>query len=122
MTVLSRNTITLPTLHKEAVPVPALGGDVIVRAMLASENLALGEEARRSQQTGSAFGDEYMLVPRLLSKVVIDADGEPLMTAQEWQVFGGSNPGVIYELFSIARRLSGGDVEEARKNSEASLS
>ena len=106
-------------LRKEAVPVESLGGDVIVRAMLGSERLSLGNLARlRGDAEGAQeIGDDFKLVPRLLAKVVLNEQGDPFMTAEEWDIHGGSHPEDLLRLFDRCQELSGRTPGEARKNS-----
>jgi hypothetical protein len=143
---LARRDIKTPVLPKEAVPVPELGGDVIVRGMLASERLALAELAFSPPAAspapaaapadaddlgsvlaaGSAlsapsqvdgFGVPYERIARVLARVVSIGDGKPLYTEPEWQVFGGQHPNVLLDLYAVAKRLSGMDDAEVKKSS-----
>lgn len=120
---LSRNDVKRPVLAKETVDVPALGGEVIVRAMLASEHLGLiAEQVRRHSaagdgDAGGALGAEFAPVSRLLALVVIDEQGQPLLDAGEWEAFGGQNPHELLRLHGVAKRLSGIDAEDVQKNS-----
>ncbi len=120
---LQRNQIESPVLPKEAVPVDALGGEVIVRAMLLSERLelsAINAAAAKPQagetevQARARAGSR--LVADTLARCVLLADGEPMWSAAEWDAFGATEPGAVLHLFNVARRLSGQDEPELQKN------
>ena len=106
---LNRSDIATPSVPRETVAVPSLGGEVIVRGMLLSERLALFS-GLRNETAG------YGHIARLLAPVVIGEDGKPLLTAEEWEAFGGTNFAEVLDLFTVARRLSGLDTEELEKN------
>jgi hypothetical protein len=106
---LKKDQITRPVLRKEAVPVPELGGEVVVRALLLSERFALFD--------GMADGGaKYVQMARVLSMAVVDADGQALMPEREWDVFGAEHYEAMGKLFDVAKRLSGLDAEAVRKN------
>lgn len=116
---MTQATHSAPVLRKEAVTVESLGGDVILRAMLGSERLSLGNLARlRGDPAGAQeLGDDFKLIPRLLAKVVLNDKGEPFMTAEEWDIHGGEHPEDLLRLFDRCQELSGRTPGEARKNS-----
>ena len=130
MPALQRAAVKSPVLPKEAVQVDALGGEVIVRGLLASERMWLTEQAIGRIQADDAqpaaadatdeLGIPYQRIPRVLAQVVSLDDGKPLYTADEWQVFGGQHPGALLDLYGVAKRLSGMDLSKVKKNSEAS--
>lgn len=105
---LKRDQIPAPVLPKEAHEVPELGGEVIVRGLLLRERLALFDDA----QGGERFGH----LSAVLSACVIDADGQQIWTAEQWEQFGASHFEAALKLFNVAKRLSGLDAEERKKN------
>lgn len=105
---LKKNEIARPVLPKEAHDIPELGGEVVVRGLLLSERLALFAEARD--------GERFSHISRLLACAVIDAEGKPVFTAEEWEQFGSANFEAALRIFEIARRLSGLDTEVREKN------
>ncbi len=109
MALLKKSQIAPPVLPKETVDVPELGGEVVVRGLLFSERLAL---FARVDEKGKAFAD----IPQLLAQTVIDGDGEPVFTAEQWEAFGASHMEALLRVFAVARRLSGLDAEAAAKN------
>ena len=120
---LSRNQITLPTLPEEIVPVPSLGGEVRVRAMLLSERLLHDNlvitarkplEGESVEQARARAGS--MVVAQLLHVSVVGDDGNPLLTPLEWNALGGISRADVYTLFYAARRLSGMDRADVEKN------
>lgn len=107
MKVLNKANIPAPTLPKKVVPVPQLDGKVIIRGLLLSDRVAILNKAR-------AGG---LLISELLAKTVVDADGEPIYTSQEWEEFGASNFETCLDLFKEAKALSGLDAEVSEKKS-----
>ena len=106
---LNRNSLTLPALPSETVAVAALGGDVIVRGLKLSDRLAIFADLRED-------GKSYAHLARLLAASVVGDDGKALLTADEWEAFGGANFTEALALFGVARRLSGLDAEVVEKN------
>lgn len=109
MALLKKSQIASPVLPKETVDVAELGGEVVIRGLLFSERLAL---FARVDEKGKAFAE----IPQLLALTVIDGDGEPVFTAEQWEAFGARHMETLLHLFSIAKRLSGLDAEAAAKN------
>jgi hypothetical protein len=123
MALLQRADVRAPVLPKETVPVPALGGDVVVRGLLLSQRLALhAYNARQSQpQPGETDADARaragaQLVAHTLAQCVCAADDQPLYTTAEWEAFGSAHPAAALDLFYLARRLNGMDDEATEKN------
>lgn len=108
---IKREAIKAPVLPKEAVPVPALGGEVIVRGMLLSERLAIIGAAR---QEGDAVTFDH--VARVLAMCVLADDGKPVFTAEQWEQFGATHMVEALELFSKCQALSGLDGEASKKS------
>jgi hypothetical protein len=106
---LKKADIKPPVLPREAVEVVELGGEVVVRGLLLRERLALFDDAR---EDGARFGH----LSAVLAACVVDADGKPVYTADEWEQFGATHFEAALKLFAAAQRLSGLDVEGAKKN------
>lgn len=123
MALLQRAAVRAPALPKEAVPVDALGGDVVVTGLLLSQRLALhalnarlaeplpGEDPAAARTRAGA-----QLVAHTLAQCVVLDDGQPLYTAAEWEAFGAAHPGPALDLFDKARALNGMDAGAAAKN------
>lgn len=88
---------------------PALGGDVIVRGLRLSERLSLFSNLRQD-------GRNYESIGRLLSLCVIDSAGTPLLSEDQWEELGGGHFDQVFDLFKVARKLSGLDAEAVEKN------
>lgn len=126
MAALTRKDVKAPVLRKEAVACPSLGGDVVMRMLTLSERLALHDRLRAPQS--GAGGDavppaavdaqkRYAQMAGLLALCAIDAEtGEPLMSAQEWDLFAAEHTDDAMALLDVAKRLSGFDSEDVRKN------
>ena len=105
---------------------PEIGGEVIVRGLLLTERLALfvenlpaAQAAGAGEETaidGPPAADRYVHIPRMLARTVLASDGEPLWTEAQWQEFGAVHFEASLALFRTAQRLSGLDIEEAKKN------
>lgn len=111
MGVLRRGELRLPTLPKQTIEVPELGegAEVVVRGMTLSERLQLGSDV-----------NSFASIARCLSWTVLDADNKPLMTFEEWDLWGASNVDAAMRIFSAVSRLSGQDEEALEKKSVSS--
>ena len=114
MGLLKRGELQHPVLQQETVEVPELGGEVVVRGLRLSERLSI-----------TAAGDDFERfgnVSRVLAWCVLDAEGEPLMSREEWEAFGASHVDSCIRLFGIARRLSLLDQATVEKKSQTTPS
>lgn len=104
----------------EEVPSATLG-KVIVRGALFTEVLA--DDVMASREKPRAGEDEQDAAVRAavektvrtLARQVLGADGAPLKTYAEWNVFGVRHRDEALHLFNVARRLNG-SAEDAEKN------
>jgi hypothetical protein len=97
------------------------GGEVFVRALRITERLQLRREVNALRPASSDEALEYT-VPRLLGRAVVDEDGSPTFSVEQWCDYSATYPGTVLELFNRASQLSGLSAEAAEKNSEASRS
>lgn len=123
MALLKRAEVKAPTLRKETVSVEALGGDVVVRGLLLSELIELRQlvQSRKTPTVGespdqAAARAGAQICAITLAKTVCLADGEPLYSVNEWEVFGAQHPGQALELFNVSQRLSGQVAGAVEKN------
>lgn len=123
MALIDRTQVAEPVLPKETVPVASLGGDVIVRGLLLSEQLALAFAVH--QASTSAAGEDAQKAGRIarskritevLALAVVLADDKPMWTPGQWDNFGAQHPADVLALYRVAERLNGEDAEEAVKN------
>lgn len=116
---IERSKVQAPVLPKEATEVPAIGGEVIVRAMLLSDRMAIWDMSKardgETAEQARVRGESRIVADTLARSVVLD-DGEPLWSSKEWDEFAATNPSEALRLFNIANRLSGGDAEAIEKN------
>lgn len=112
--LVKRGDVQKPTLPEEVVPVPELGGDVLVRGLGLSARFALQKDFEGMGRFG------HMM--KLLEVSVLDGDFEPIFTAREWEAWGAKNDVAAMRLWDIAWRLSDLDGKEAAKNSTAPTS
>lgn len=106
---LTRDQVKLASLPKEAIEVAELGGEVIVRGMTLSDRLELFSGINET-------GRRFVQIPRLLARSVVDPSGNPLLTEEEWEAFGGIHLEASMKLFDAVRRVSGLDTEAIEKN------
>lgn len=124
MTTLQRDQVRAPVLPKEAVPVASLGGEVVVRGLLLSEQMALSAmvvrasaaQAAGESEDAAAIRARSQKVAETLARCVVLDDDKPLYTAAEWDVFGAQHPDDALKLYHTAQRLNGEDPEAAAKN------
>lgn len=117
MAVIKRSAIAAPTLPKETVAVAPLGGDVVVRGLLLTERMAVQRqlvELRKKELTDT--GAVHAILPVMLALCVLDAEGLPLFTQDQWQAFGATHTDTAVELFNTAWRLSGFAQADDTKN------
>jgi hypothetical protein len=119
---LSRSDLKLSALQRETVPMPSLGGDVIVREMLLDERLLntamqAADRAPREGETEEQAKQRagVAMVSRVLACCVIQEDGQALMTREEWRTFGGAHIEEALAAFNTALRLSGLNLDEVEK-------
>lgn len=115
MSLLNRGDFRPPVLAKETVEVPELGGEVVVRGMLLSERMAAANEDKDLER-------RLRSMPMVLSWTVLDAEGQALMTLEEWQAWGGFYPMAAVRLFNVVQRLSLINAEDVEKKSESTPS
>lgn len=99
--------------ESQVVPVPELGGDVVVRPLLLSDRLAL------AAQRVDGHAKDFAHFAGLLAMSVVDANNEPLFTRDEWEVWGARHYAATLKIWDVAYELSGLGQESAEKNSEA---
>lgn len=103
---LKRSEIPRPVLPAEAVDVPEIGGEVIVRGLMLSQRLDLGVKYK---------GAGMRQMSAMLALCVVDADGVAVFTEDEWEAFGAGNFDAVLRLSGVAQRLSGFGKDEAGK-------
>ena len=138
--------------RREVVPVPELGGSIIVRGLMASEVFALSglrsQALRRVREARVEHAERVAELPKdapppefeapvldfdelrlygryiteLLARAVVLENGLALYTADEWEVVGQHHRGLLERLQATAERLSGLGAEDVQKNSPTSQS
>lgn len=106
--VLTKASIVAPTLPRETVPVPSLGGDVVVRGLRLSERLTMSMSVTQSER--------FRMVPTLLALTVVDVANEPVFSEDQWEDFGALHLDDAMALFDVAKRLSGMDEGALKKS------
>lgn len=104
--VITREQVRRPTLAKETVDVPSLGGEVVIRGMTLSERLTLGID-----------GNQLSAIARVLAACVLDADSQPVLTVDEWEAFGDLNAAI--DLYARISQLSLLTRESIEKKTES---
>lgn len=113
MSMLKREGIAHAERKREEVEVAALGGSVAIVQMGLATRLAAESVASKQDRDDPAA--VYATIPHVLAGCVLDADGAPLMSPEQWSLFGVSHRNEAIELFNTAMRLSGIG-EDAEKN------
>lgn len=106
---LRKSEIQPTVLPKETHECGPLGGEIVVRGLLLRERLSLFDDVNNG-------ADRFGHLSAVLAACVIDADGKPVFTVDEWERFGAVHFDAALALFKVAQRLSGLDVEERKKN------
>lgn len=103
MTVLNKRDIQRPALEKETVEVPELGGEVVVQALDLPSMLELYEQGLSNARRMIA----------ILHLCVVDNEGTPIFSVEEWGVWGAKNKQAALTLSEKAIAVSGiGDDEK----------
>lgn len=123
MALIQRDQVQPPVLRKQTVPVPGLGGDVIVQGLLLSEIMESRHVNDMAKVPLEGESEDHAraraggrLVAFTLAKTVVLADGKPLFTEDQWEVFGAEHPGDVLELYNVASSLNGRSLEDTKKN------
>lgn len=120
---LDRSSIVVPELPKTTLECPLLGGEVVVRALLLSEQLA--NTARQQEERAPRLDESAAeaqarangtMTVRLLAQVVVDAQGQPLLSTTEWEAFAAKDPSAFFDFASAVTRFSLGAGDDLRKN------
>jgi hypothetical protein len=121
--VLNRSQVKQPTLPQQIEPCEELGGDVIVRGLLLSKRMELDEINDKAKEPLEGETDEQartragkLVVPRTLHACVVDDEGQPLLSMDQWDIFGGAHRATTFRLFEIALRMCGRIPEVVQKN------
>ena len=108
MTVVSRDELSEPSLAKETHPIqgaPFDGRDVVIQALWLRDRLTL------STSKGADF--EHFAV--LLSRCIVDREGNRIWSPEQWEVWGGNNSNEAIDLFEICCRLCRMGAYQAKK-------
>lgn len=121
--VLNRSQVKEPKLPQQIEPCDELGGDVIVRGLLLSKRMELDEINDKAKEPLEGETDEQartragkLVVPRTLHACVVDDEGHPLLSMDQWDIFGGAHRATTFRLFEIALRMCGRIPEDVQKN------
>lgn len=121
--VLNRSQVKEPKLPEQIEPCDELGGDVIVRGLLLSRRMELDEINDKAKEPLEGETDEQartragkLVVPRTLHACVVDDEGHPVLSMDQWDIFGGAHRATTFRLFEIALRMCGRIPEDVQKN------
>jgi hypothetical protein len=109
--MLKRDNLAAPERRTEACPVaapPFGGGEVAVRQLTLTEWQAC--------EQASAAARDLRLFPHLLAAAVVDADGLPVWTAEQWDLWAVQHTAAFGTLLEAVLRVNGradGDAKNA---------
>ena len=106
-------------LRTEEVAVPEWGGAVLVRELRGRERDEF-EASAYVMRGGKMVPDVANLRAKLVARVIVGDDGEPVFTQQDVAALGELSAAALDRVFEVASRLSSlnpADVEEAGKAS-----
>jgi Phage tail assembly chaperone len=117
---LTRDAILAASaLRTEDVPVPEWGGSVLVRELRGRERDEF--EASLAVQRGNRMvPDVANMRAKLVARVVVGEDGEPVFSQQDVNALGELSAAALDRVFEVASRLSAlnpDSLEEKAKNS-----
>ena len=102
----------------EEVEVPEWGGSVLVKGMTGRQRDAF-EVSLRDQRTGQRLpGSMNNLRARIITRCVIDDDGNRLFTDADVATLGEKSAAAIDRIFDVAARLSGMSEEDEKEMAE----
>lgn len=109
---VSRDSITRPSVRREAIEVAGLG-EVVIRQMHLSEMLAITARQYGDDPDAAPAADGFQIetgrfdeAVQVLAWCVVDADGRALMSVDEWQVWGAQNFTEACHLITRVQALS----------------
>jgi hypothetical protein len=108
MTVIKREDVPRPVRKKETVACADLGGDVIVQQLTLQQYLETTRISAQHHNTAQ--------IACLLADCIVDADGTPIFSEDEWNAWAPAHLEAVFALFQKVRALSGLDLEAAAKN------
>lgn len=111
--------LAAPDLKYEEVPVPEWGGTVRVRGMTGSERDAWELRCARSRETPSP--DDHIRAS-LVAYTIVDENGNRLFSDEDIAALGAKSAAAVTRVYDVASRLSRvtkGDIEELKGNSDA---
>lgn len=109
---LKTSDIQIPDLPRRTVEVTEFGGEVIVQGLLMTDWLNLYKEC--VLEDGTVDRGFYALA--LLHHCVVQDDGTPLLSVEEWNRLGRKHSAVM-RLAGICREVVGDDEEAVEGNS-----
>lgn len=100
---VDRASLTKPVRPKKTVEAPGLGGEVILQAMGLRDRLRI-----------SAIEDKWQRIAEMLHVVVVQPDGKPLMSIEEWEDHGATEDGMseCLMLTNESYALTSGDAKK----------
>lgn len=121
MAILSKEQIlAAEDLPRQEVEVPEWGGSVIVRTMTGNQRDSFEKSTLERKPSGELELVLQDMRAKLLVRVVVDENDEPLFTEADYKELGQKSAKVLDRLFDVASKLNGisaADVEELAKNS-----
>jgi len=105
---LKKSDIQIPDLPRKTIEVPELGGEVVVQGLLLRDRTAIYLDSL--DDDGDVDTGRYTL--SILYRCVVQEDGSPLLSMEEWdRLGGGSKWAAVSRLAGECRSMVGDDPE-----------
>lgn len=109
--MLNRANIAAPMRRSRSIAIaapPFNGGEVAARSLSMGEWIAC-EEAAAGARSARLF-------PHLLAAAIVDVDGLPVWTAEDWDVWAAQNTAAFGDVLQAALEVNGRAGEDTQKN------
>ena len=107
-------------IERDEISIPELGGKVFVRGMSGKERDEFEEGLRIRKGKRSGQTDLRNFRARLAVKIIVDGEGQRILTDDDAAIFGQMPAGVLDRIISRCTELSGLAEEEIEDEKNAS--
>lgn len=108
----------IPAPKTEVVHLEELGGELHVRPIGTAAWLAIVGKRAAGELGPEDSMFESRMAPFLLSACVVDAEGQPVLSAEEWERFGTAHRKAVLDLMLVVQRVSNLLADATEKKSQ----